>query len=86
MKLSRTTAAAVTLTFAGLLALTAACGGQAGQPTEGSSPSASTSAAVTSRTAGPSQAATPRTPSSGTPTPAKSAQVLSSWPRGLPLV
>jgi hypothetical protein len=26
MKLSRTTAAAVTLTFAGLLALTAACG------------------------------------------------------------
>jgi len=33
MKLSRTTAAAVTLTFAGLLALAAACGGQAGQPT-----------------------------------------------------
>ena len=32
MKLPRTTAAAVTLTFAGLLALLAACGSQPGQP------------------------------------------------------
>ncbi len=78
MKLSRTTAAAVTLTFAGLLALTAACGSQPGQPTGASSPSASTSASVPSQTAGPSQAATPGKPSSGTPTPAQSAQVVSS--------
>ena len=67
MKLSRTTAAAVTLTFAGLVALTAACGSQPGQPTGASSPSASTSASVPSQTAGPSQAATPGKPSSGTP-------------------
>jgi len=72
MKLSRTTAAAVTLPFAALLALTAACGGQPGTPATGPSPSVSTSAAV------PSQTETPGKPSSGTPTPARSAQVLSS--------
>ena len=51
MKLSRTTAAAVTLTFAGLLVLASACGGQPGQPAGGPSPSASTSTAAPSQTA-----------------------------------
>jgi hypothetical protein len=78
MKLSRTTAAAVTLTFAGLLVLASACGGQPGQPAGGPSPSASTSTAAPSQTAGPSQTPTPSQPASGTPTPAQSAQVLSS--------
>jgi hypothetical protein len=78
MKLSRTSAAAVTLTFAGLLVLASACGGQPGQPAGGTSPSASTSTAAPSQTAGPSQTASPGTPISGTPLPAESAQVLSS--------
>jgi hypothetical protein len=73
MKLPRTIADAVTLTFAAvLLAMLAACGGQAGQPAAGPSPSASTSATA------PSRAPTPSRPASGAPSPARSAQVLSS--------
>jgi hypothetical protein len=79
MKLQHATASATTLTFAVLLALLAACGSRAGQPAAGPSPSASTSAAAPSRAAAPSQAATPGKPASGTPSPARSAQVLSSW-------
>lgn len=73
MKLPRTTAAAVTTTFAVvLLALVIACGGQAGQPAAGPSPSASTSTAPSSQPAAPSR------PSSGASSPATSTQVLSS--------
>jgi hypothetical protein len=78
MKLSRTTVATVTLTFAGLLALASACGGQPGRPAAGSSPSASTSTAAPGQTAVPSQSVAPGPPASGTPSPAWSAQVLSS--------
>jgi hypothetical protein len=79
MKLPRTTAATVTTTFAaGLLAMLTACGAQPGQPAAQPSPLASTSAAAPSRAATPSQAATPGQPSSGTPSPARPARVLSS--------
>ena len=79
MKLAHVAAAAVAVTFAAvLLAVLAACGGQPGQPAAGPSPSASTSAAAPTQGAGPSQAATPGTPSSGAPSPAMSAQVVSS--------
>ncbi len=74
MRLSRTTAAAVTLAFAGLLALTSACGGQPGPPAAGASPSATTSASA----AAPSLTASPVPPSAGAPSPATSAQVLLS--------
>ena len=80
MKLPRTTAAAVTTACAaGLLAMLTACGGQAGQPAAQPSPSASTSAsaAAPSQAATPSRAPTPGQPSSGTPSPARSARVLS---------
>jgi hypothetical protein len=76
-------AAAVTITFSAvLIALLAACGGQAGQPAAPPTPSASTSAATPgqaatpSQAAAPSHAATPGTPSLGTPSSAT--QVLSS--------
>jgi hypothetical protein len=71
-QLPRKSTAAVTLASALLLAVLAACGGQPGKPAAAPSPPASTS------TTAPSPASTPSSPGAGTPSPAPSAQVLSS--------
>ena len=71
MRIPRVTMARITLASV-LVVLLAACGGEAGEPSAGSSPSASTSAAV------PGQTATPApVPSPGTAAPSPAVRVVS---------